>query len=46
MSNCITVRRPDLTPKEQAKRMEEIKQEAARLVLATEKSKRRKESKA
>lgn len=46
MSNHITVHRPDLTPEEQAKRMEEIKQAAARLVLATEKSKIRKERKA
>lgn len=34
-----TIHRPDLTPEERAKRMEEIKQAAARLVLATEKTK-------
>lgn len=46
MSNHITVHRPDLTREEQAKRMAEIRQAAAILVLATEKSKRRKERKA
>jgi hypothetical protein len=34
-----TIRRPELTDEERAKRMEEIKQAAARLVLETEKSK-------
>ena len=34
-----TVHRPDLTPEERAKRMEEITQAAVRLVLATEKTK-------
>ena len=38
----ITVTRPKLTAEERAKRMEEIKQAAARLVLETEKAKRRK----
>lgn len=37
-----TVHRPDLTPKERAKRMEEIKKAAVELVLATEKAKKRK----
>lgn len=37
-----TVHRPELTAKERAKRMEEIKQAAARLVLATEKTKLKK----
>jgi hypothetical protein len=46
MSNRITIQRPDLTPEELAKRMEEIKLATARLVLATEKSKIRKERKA
>ena len=46
MSNRITIQRPDLTPEERAKRMEEIKQAAARLVLATEHCKIRKERKA
>ena len=35
----VTVTRPELTTEERAKRMEEIKQAAARLVLATEKIK-------
>lgn len=42
----VTIRRPDLTREEQAKRMAEIRQAATILVLATEKSKRRKERKA
>lgn len=37
-----TIHRPVLTPEERAKRMEEIKQAAARLVIATEKAKMRK----
>jgi hypothetical protein len=41
--NTITVTRPELTPEERAKRMEAIKQAAVRLVLETEKIKRRKE---
>lgn len=36
------IHRPELTIEERAKRMEEIKQAAARLVLETEKAKRRK----
>ena len=36
----ITVHRPELTAEERAKRMEEIKQAAVRLVLETEKAKR------
>ena len=35
-----TVHRPELTDEERARRMEEIKQAAARLVLATEKTKK------
>jgi hypothetical protein len=46
MNNRITIQRPDLTPEERAKRMEEIKQATARLVIATEQCKRRKERKA
>jgi hypothetical protein len=38
----IIVTRPELTAAERAKRMEEIKQAAVRLVLETEKAKRRK----
>ena len=38
----VTVTRPELTAEERAKRMEEIKQAAQRLVLETEKAKRRK----
>lgn len=37
--NIITVNRPDLTPEERAKRMEDIKQAAVRLVIETEKRK-------
>lgn len=40
-----TVHRPNLDTQERAKRMEEIKQAAVRLILATEKAKRRKDSK-
>lgn len=36
----VTVKRPELTAEERAKRMEEIKRAAVRLVLATEKAKR------
>jgi hypothetical protein len=43
MSNRITIQRPDLTPEERAKRMEEIKLATARLIIATEKCKIRKE---
>lgn len=35
----ITVHRPELTPEEHARRMESIKQAAARLLLAAEKEK-------
>ena len=38
----VTVTRPELTVAERAKRMEEIKQAAVRLVLETEKAKQRK----
>ena len=37
--NIITVRRPELTPEERAKRMEAIKQAAVRLVIETERNK-------
>lgn len=37
--NTITVRRPELTEEERAKRMEAIKQATIRLVIATEKAK-------
>lgn len=40
--NIITVRRPELTPEERAKRMEAIKQAAVKLVLETERQKRKK----
>ena len=38
----VTVRRPELTDAERAKRMEEIKKAAIRLVIETEKAKARK----
>lgn len=41
-TNTIIVHRPELTPEERAKRMAEIKQAAERLILETEKAKRRK----
>lgn len=41
----VTVTRPELTTEERARRMEEIKQAAARLVLETEKIKQRKAQK-
>lgn len=34
-----TIHRPELTPEERARRMEEIKQAAVRLILETEKTK-------
>lgn len=37
----VTVTRPNLTPEERAKRMEAIKRAATKLVLETEKTKRR-----
>lgn len=40
MNNRITVRRPELTAEERAKRMEEIKQAAIQLIIATEKNRR------
>lgn len=36
MANIIIVHRPELTDEERAKRMEKIKQAAARLILAAE----------
>lgn len=42
MSAIVTIYRPELTTKERAKRMEEIKRAATRLVLETEKAKLRK----
>ena len=41
-NNFITVRRPILTEEERARRMEEIKRAAVRLVVETEKVKRQK----
>ena len=38
----VTVNRPELTPEERARRMEEIKKAATRLVLETEKAKAKK----
>lgn len=38
----VTITRPALSPEEKAKRMEEIRQAAVRLVLETEKAKKRK----
>ncbi len=35
MKNIITVHRPQLTEEERAKRMKQIKEAAARLVIAT-----------
>lgn len=43
--NIITISRPELTTEERARRMEEIKQAAIRLVLETEKAKQRKAQK-
>lgn len=45
MQNIITVSRPQLTPVERARRMEEIKRAAVDLVLATEAAKSRKKVK-
>lgn len=45
MPNIITVTRPTLTAEEKARRYEEIKQAAARLIIETEKQKRRKNGK-
>lgn len=42
MKNIITVSRPQLTPEERARRMEEIKKAAVDLVIATEMAKRKK----
>lgn len=39
--NIIRITRPTLTAEERAKRMEEIKQAAARLITETERQKRR-----
>ena len=41
MQIITTVTRPTLTAEERAKRMEEIKQAAARLIIETERQKRR-----
>lgn len=43
MDNIIIVHRPELTERERAKRVEEIKRAAVNLIVATEKHKRRKE---
>lgn len=42
MSAIVTIHRPVLTAEERAKRMEEIKRAATRLVIETEKAKKRK----
>lgn len=42
MANIIHVTRPELTPEERAKRMEQIKAAAISLVIATEKAKKAK----
>ena len=42
MSNIITVHRPTLTDEERQRRMNQIKEAAARLVIATEERKRQK----
>ena len=42
MNNTIIIHRPELTAEERAKRMEEIKNAAVRLYVATEKAKRMK----
>ncbi len=39
MKNIVTVHRPQLTEEERAKRMKQIKEAAARLVIATEERK-------
>ena len=39
MRNSIIVHRPELTPEERAKRMEEIKRATVELIVATERSK-------
>ena len=39
MTNIITIHRPELTAEERARRMEQIKEAAARLVLAAERTK-------
>lgn len=40
MEIIVTVQRPDLTPEERAKRMEGIKQAAARLIIAAHEAKK------
>jgi hypothetical protein len=40
----VSVQRPSLTTEERAKRMEEIKKAAVRLILETEKAKRSKQA--
>lgn len=44
--NIVTVRHPELTAEERARRMEQIKQATVQLFLATEKAKQRKLNKA
>lgn len=43
--NIVTVKRPELTTEERAKRMEAIKQAAVRLILEHEKQKQRRTQK-
>jgi ribosome recycling factor len=40
MTNIITVHRPQLTEEERARRMKQIKEAAARLVIASEERKK------
>lgn len=40
MQNVVRIHRPDITPEERAKRMEGIKQAAARLIIAAHAAKK------
>ena len=40
MANIIRISRPELTDEERARRMEQIKQAAAKLIIAAERSKK------
>lgn len=42
-ANIVRVHRPDLTPEERARRMKQIHDAAVRLIVATEREKRKKE---
>lgn len=41
MQNIVRVHRPDLTPEERARRMEGIKEAAARLIIAAREAERK-----